>query len=137
MLQPKAYNGSSRLLRSVPCTTLYGNASQEVTAVRTSNINQKYTYMVQGETEKTNSGGSTQNVFSCLLFKTIMQPWNKHYITYSECFTQECDKDWQGGDIMEFSWISPTMGEMRREEQTIKMALNRNRLHTWNCHNCA
>jgi hypothetical protein len=94
MLHPKAYNGSSGLLRNVHCTTLYVNASQKVTAVRTSNINQKYIYMVQGETEKTNSGGSTQNVFSCLLFKTIMQPWNNNYITYSECLIQECDKDY-------------------------------------------
>jgi hypothetical protein len=102
MLHPKAYNGSSRLLRNVPCTTLYGNASQKVTAVRTSDINQKYTYMAQGETEKINSGGNTQNVFSCLLFKTIMQPWNNNYITYSGCLIQECNKDWWGGDIMEF-----------------------------------
>jgi hypothetical protein len=63
MLHPKAYNGSSRLLRNVPCTTLYGNASQEVAVVRTSNINQKYTYMVQGETEKTNYGGKLKIYF--------------------------------------------------------------------------
>jgi len=54
---------------------------KKVTAVRTSNMNQKYTYMVQSNSEKTNSGRSTQNVSSCLLFKTIMQPWNN--ITYS------------------------------------------------------
>jgi hypothetical protein len=66
-----------------------------------------------------------------------MQPWNNNYITYSECLIQECDKDWWGGDIMEFRWISPTTGELRREEQTIKMAIKRNTLHTWNCHNCA
>jgi hypothetical protein len=53
---PKAYNGSSMLLRNAPCTTLHGNAPHKVTAVRTSNINEKYTYLVHGETEKTNSG---------------------------------------------------------------------------------
>lgn len=104
---------------------------KKVTAVRTSNINQKYTYMVQGETEK-NSGASTENVSSCLLSKTIMQPWNNNYIIYSVWLIQECDKDWQGGDIMEFWWISPTMGEVRRKEQTINMEPERNRLQTWN-----
>lgn len=74
--------------------------------------------MVQGETEKTNSGGSTQNVSSCLLFKTIMQQWNNNYITYSVWLIQECDKDWQGGDSMECWWISPITGELRKEEQT-------------------
>jgi hypothetical protein len=82
LLHPKVYTGSNRLLRNVPCTTLHGDAPQKVTAVRTSNINQKYTYMIQCENEK-NSGGSTQNVTSCLLFKTITQPWNNNYITYS------------------------------------------------------
>jgi len=75
---------------------------KKVTAVSISNIKQKYTHMVQGETEKTNSGGSTENISSCLLFKTIMQPWNNNYITYSVWLIQECDMDWQGGDIMEF-----------------------------------
>lgn len=138
MLHPKAYNGSSRLLRNVPCTTLHGNAPQKVTAVRTSNINQKYTYLVQGETEK--NSGSTQTVSSCPFFKTIMQLWNNNYITYSVWLIQECDKDWQGGDIMEFWWISTTTGELRREEQTIKMELDGEidcRHGTWNCHNCA
>jgi hypothetical protein len=101
VLHPKAYNGRSRLLRNVPCTTLHGNAPQKVTAVRTSNINQKYIYMAQGESEKTNSGGSTQNISSCLLLKTIMQPWNDNYITYFVWLLQECDKEWWGGDIME------------------------------------
>jgi hypothetical protein len=103
---------------------------KKVTAVRTSNMNQKYTYMVQSNSEKTNSGGSTQNVSSCLLFKTIMQPWNN--ITYSVWLIQECDKDWRGRGIMEFWWTSPTTGELRREEQTIKMELKGNRLQTWN-----
>jgi hypothetical protein len=92
LLHPKAYNGSSRLLRNVPCTTLHRNAPQKVTAIRTSNINQKYTYMVQGETEKTNSGGST---------KCIFMPNFQNYITYCEWLIQECDKDWRGGDIMQ------------------------------------
>jgi hypothetical protein len=52
LLHPKAYNGRSRLLRNVPSTTLHGKKKKKVTAVRTSNINQKYIYMVQGETEK-------------------------------------------------------------------------------------
>ena len=87
----------------------------KVTAVKTSNINQKYTYMVQGETEKTNSGGSTQNVPSCVLLKTIMQLWNNN-ITYSVWLIQECDQDWHGGDIMEF-WCMDIPHHRRIEER--------------------